>query len=76
MTQSQRDEFFTTNIKFTKGAGKKAQQASAAQAQKVQRALKTEQRYKNARPELQAKFNKALLNRKQRQTLAKLAPKK
>jgi hypothetical protein len=76
MTQGQRNVFLKANDKFVQGAAAKAQQAAAEQAKSTARALKTEQRYKGARPELQAKFNKALLNRQQRQLLAKIAPKK
>jgi hypothetical protein len=76
MTQAQRDDFFTRNVKFVKTAGKKAEQSTAVKTQKTVRAIKTEKRYKGARPELQGLFNKALLNRQQRQLLAKIAPKK
>jgi hypothetical protein len=76
MSQAQRDVFLKANDKFVKGAANKAQQAAAEQAKTTARALKTEKLYKGARPELQAKFNKALLNRQQRQLLAKIAPKK
>lgn len=76
MTQGQRNVFLKANDKFVQGAAAKAQQAAAEQAKSTARALKTEKLYKGARPELQAKFNKALLNRQQRQLLAKIAPKK
>ena len=76
MTQGQRNVFLKANDKFVQGAAAKAQQAAAEQAKSTARALRTEKLYKGARPELQAKFNKALLNRQQRQLLAKIAPKK
>ena len=76
MTQGERNVFLKANEKFVAGAAAKAQQAAATQAKTTQRALATQTRYRNARPELQAKFNQALLNRQKRQLLAKIAPKK
>ena len=76
MTQGERNVFLKANEKFVAGAAAKAQQAAATQAKTTQRALAAQTRYRNARPELQAKFNQALLNRQKRQLLAKIAPKK
>ena len=76
MNQGERNVFLKANEKFVAGAAAKAQQAAATQAKTTQRALAAQARYRNARPELQAKFNQALLNRQKRQLLAKIAPKK
>ena len=76
MTQGERNVFLKANEKFVAGAAAKAQQAAATQAKTTQRSLAAQARYRNARPELQAKFNQALLNRQKRQLLAKIAPKK
>jgi len=76
MNQGERNVFLKANEKFVAGAAAKAQQAAATQAKTTQRSLAAQARYRNARPELQAKFNQALLNRQKRQLLAKIAPKK
>ena len=76
MSQAERDSFMTANAKWVKGAGKQAESAAAAQSKTVQRQLAAQRRYQGARPELQAKFNQALLNRQQRQLLAKISKKK
>ena len=76
MSPDVRRAFENVNEDWIKGASA-TRKASQTQAEsRAARAVKQNQRYQKARPALQAKFNQALLNRQQRQLLAKIAPKK
>ena len=76
MSPDVRASFERVNEKWIKGAAEVREAAQASQKRSAERALVTKGRYNRARPPLKGLFNQALINRQERELLAKVTKKK